>query len=125
MKVKLFIIVQSKDIFNRLINQKMPVSAAYKIMKISKAVEEECAFYTKRIQELIEKYGEKDKNNNYVLNNGNVQIKKDLEEECNKEISELENLEVDLPDIFLSLEDLNSTELTPREIFILEPFLEK
>lgn len=125
MKIKLSTIIQSRDILSRLINQKMPVSAAYKIMKISKAIEEEVTFYTKRLQELIEKYGDKGKDNNYILNDGNVQIKKGLEEECNKEISELDNLEVDLPDIILSLEDLSSTELTPREIFILEPFLEK
>lgn len=110
--------VNSLNIFIEAIkNQKLPIKTSFKIAKLQKALEVESEFYQKNFREIILKHSEKDAEGNpVVLENGNIQLLKEHEEECAKEMSELFNTQTDIELPKFTLEDFENVELTSEEL---------
>ena len=105
----------------------LPLKGAYKLNKIKKAVEKEGEFYTEKFQEIVNTYAKKDENDQLVFSeDGNqIMIKDGMVDECNKELEDLQNLEVQIETYGLTLEDLgDNLECTPDELEALMPFME-
>ena len=105
----------------------LPLKGAYKINKIKKAVEKESEFYQEKFQEIVDQYAQKDENGEVVFSeDGNqIMIKDGLVEECNKALSDLQELEVEIDNYGLTLNDLGEdVECTPEELEALMPFME-
>ncbi len=105
----------------------LPLKGAYKLNKIRKALDKEGEFYGERFQEIINTYAQKDKNGEVVFNDDGTQImiQEDKLEECEKALSDLQNLEVQVENYNLTIEDLGENiECTPNELAILMPFME-
>ena len=114
-----------KESCGSLVETKMPIEISYKIMKIIQAIEREENFFSKKMNEIIQEFGDKKENGELIfLENGNIKIKDGKEQECQKEIKELNELEIELPDYKIKLEDLNNISLSPKEIYSLDPILE-
>lgn len=114
----------SEDIFGEM---NLPLKAAYKLNKIKKTVEKEGDFYGEKFQEILDKYAKKDENGELVFSeDGNqIMIKDDAIEECNKELNELQNLEIQIENYNLSIEDFGEDiECTPDDLATLMPFME-
>ena len=58
------------------------------------------------------------------MENGNVEIIEGREVECNEKVRELENIEVEIPDTKFSIDELEVLELSPRDIYALDPVIE-
>ena len=105
----------------------LPLKGAYKINKIKKAVEKESEFYQEKFQEIVDQYAQKDENGEVVFSeDGNqIMIKDGLVEECNKALTDLQELEVEVDNYGLTLDDLGEdVECTPEELEALMPFME-
>ena len=105
----------------------LPLKGAYKINKIKKAVEKESEFYQEKFQEIVDQYAQKDENGEVVFSeDGNqIMIKDGLVEECNKALTDLQELEVEIDNCGLTLDDLGEdVECTPEELEALMPFME-
>lgn len=105
----------------------LPLKGAYKLNKIKKGLEKETEFYTEKFQEILDKYGQKDENGNFVFSEDNQQILivDGKMEECNKALDELQNLEVQIENYNFKLEDLGEDiECTPEELEALMPFMD-
>ena len=105
----------------------LPLKAAYKLNKIRKAVEKEGDFYGEKFQEILDKYAKKDDNGELVFSeDGNqIMIKDDMIEECNKELNDLQTLEVQVENYNLTIEDFGEgIECTPDDLETLMPFME-
>lgn len=114
-----------KNVLQECIDKKMPVKTSYKIMKIIKAIEEEEVFFASKMQEIINEYGEKDENGNYIQTGENsIKIKDGKIEECNAKINELNSIEIKIPDYKISLEELELIELSPKELYLLDSIIE-
>ena len=105
----------------------LPLKAAYKLNKIKKAVEKEGDFYGEKFQEILDKYAKKDENGELVFNEdgSQIMIKDDMIEECNKELTDLQNLEVQIENYGLTIDDFgDDIECTPDSLAALMPFME-
>ena len=114
----------SEDAFS---NMNLPLKAAYKLNKIRKAVEKEGDFYGEKFQEILDKYAKKDENGELVFSDdgSQIMIKDDMIEDCNKELSDLQTLEVQIENYNLTIEDFGEgIECTPDDLETLMPFME-
>lgn len=125
MKIIMSTGLQIKSILGNDVSTKMPVKVAYKIMKILSSIEKEEEFFNSKMREIIDEYGKKDEQGNPVFTeSGGVEIKEGVEGECNQKVAELNSLEIEISDLKLTLDELDGIELTPREIYALDPIIE-
>lgn len=124
MKITIYQLISTLNIENELFPQKLPIRTAYNLSKIFARAREELEFYQKKLKEIITQYGEKDENGNLIfLENKSVSIQKDKVEECQKEITDLQNLELEIPDYSISLNSLETIKISLDEISVLLPFI--
>lgn len=112
------------DLFS---TSQLPLKGAYKLNKIRKSVMKEAEFYSEKFQEIVDKYAKKDENGQVVFSeDGNqIMIKDGMIRECNEELKDLQELEIEIENYGLSLEDLGENiECTPDELEALMPFME-
>lgn len=108
-------------------NATLPLKGAYKLNKIRKALDKEGEFYSDKFQEIIDTYAQKDDNGELIFNDDGTQImiQEDKLEECEKALTDLQNLEVQIENYNFTIEDLGENiECTPDELAILMPFME-
>lgn len=127
MNLQMAKVVDLQSLHEKIRTQKLSIKVAYKISKLFAAVEKEVDFYREKLQEIIDKYGEKDENGNPVpADNGfGIKVQKDKIEECQKDLNELFALDVELPDIKFTLDELDPFELTVDDFTMLLPFIEE
>ena len=124
MKITIYQLISTLNIEKELFTQKLPIRTAYNLSKIFARAREELKFYQEKFKEIVNQYGEKDENGNLIfLENENVSIPKDKIEECQKEITDLQNLELEIPDYSISLDSLEAIKISLDEISILLPFI--
>lgn len=124
MKITIYQLISTLNIEKELLTQKLPIRTAYNLSKIFARAREELEFYQEKFKEIITQYGEKDESGNLIfLENENISIQKDKIEECQKEITDLQNLELEIPDYSISLDSLESIKISLDEISVLLPFI--
>lgn len=97
---------------------------AYKIVKFCKKTEDEEEFYRTKLQEIIDKYAEKDSNGgNVEADNGGVHLRKECIGLAQTAIKELDELEVDRPHLIIALSELDGVRITPAEMLAIEEFI--
>lgn len=99
------------------------IQTQYKFLKILKAVNEELIIYDEQRNSLIESYAEFDNGRPIINENGGVKIKEECLEDCMKKIDEINKMQITLPDIYFSLDELEPLGLTLGELELLEPFI--
>lgn len=98
------------------------IEAQYKILKIKKSLATEVEIYNQQITSLQD-YFDKDEAGNPIWEGGGIKIKTELIDECNQKIKEINETEITIPDIYLTLEELEPLNLTLDELELLEPFI--
>lgn len=109
----------------KLANQKFPIKTSYKLVKLTNAIETERAFFQKEFQDLLNEYAEKDETGAFKQdeNKESVIIKKDCLMMFEQEYTDLLNLDITLPNITFSLDELDECDLTLSEVFSLQKFI--
>lgn len=120
-------ILNFQNFYMSVKDKKMSLKTAYKLSKLIQKIETELTFYNTKFQEIVNAYGKKDENGNYVLTEDGqgVQIIDGKMAECQKEINDLGNLEVEIEGISFTLEELESFEFTVEEMFNMMPFIKE
>lgn len=111
MKARLGELWASREILQKLATMKFKAKTAYKIMKIIDQANKEYEPFSKVRLELFEKYGEKD--------GDNITVKPENLEVFGKEMSDLEETEVEIK-FNVSLEEIADAMLTPSELYLLD-----
>lgn len=121
--------IQDAVTFNRFYQKvsdmKMPVRAAYKLMQINSNLQNDLIFFQERLQKILQECGEKDKSGQLMGSDKGIKIKSELLEKAQKEIDELNELEIVDPKITLDLDELEDLKLTPNDVAAIAPFLDK
>lgn len=122
--MKLKELIQLRQILGALANQKMSIKSSYSIARFISQTNDAEVIYNQKIQELINEFGDRDQQNKFKTDeNGSISIKEGKEQECNDKIAEIDNFEIDVPQLTISEKDIDSLdskiELTPAELFIL------
>jgi hypothetical protein len=95
------------DVMKEIANIKLPILLSYKISKLLKETEKDYDFYNENFSKIIKDYCEFDENGNLIwANETSIKIQEGKEEECQKALGELENIEAETPNTFLTLDDL-------------------
>lgn len=97
----------------------------YKVVKFIRAIESEVEYYNKTVQELIQKYAEKDEDGNIVVTDKGTKIDKESRAAFEKEVNDLNSVEVDKPNIEFTIEELEDCSLTYNEMYALFPFIKQ
>ena len=114
------------EIRNLLVDQKLPIKVSYKLTRFFNELEGETKFFNDTLQKLIEDYGKKDENGDYIYTDDKqgVKIQEDKFQECMDKIDELNKLEVNLSYIpEFTLDELEPLNLEMKYISLLLPYI--
>lgn len=125
MKVKLGALIELQQFCQEVQNQKMPIRLAYKLSKLSSRVAQEEAFYRQKFSSIVSEFAKRDEAGNYVYtpDGASVQIQEGRVGECQTQVQELQDLEIEINDITFTLSELESLDLTVAQINGLLPFI--
>lgn len=122
--MNILLLLNAKRVFVQLSQVKLPAQFAYKIMKFCKSIEVEEEFYYKKKSELINIYAARDADGNLIVNNDDtVKILDGYLNEANAAMQELNNMEVEVPNIKFSLAELDGLHLSVADMYALDPFI--
>lgn len=116
---------RARAALNKISHSAMPAKTAYKISKLSNFLKDDASFYTERLSQIIEQYGEKDENGEPVISGNGYKIQEDKTDECAAAIKELSGIEATTPDTKIYLSELDNVELSPDDIAAIYDFIEE
>lgn len=116
---------RARAALNKISHSAMPAKTAYKISKLCSALKDDANFYTERLSQIIEQYGEKDESGELVISGSGYKIQKDKMDECATAIKELSEIEAAVPDAKIYLSELDGVELSPDDIAAIYAFIEE
>lgn len=118
--------LEFNELYERLKDTKMPIKTAYKLNKIYAMMEKEIEFYRKGYLDILQRYGQRNEDGTFEMSEDQTGVKiiDGQEEACARDIRELGSIDIILEqDITLSLEELESLEVSVNEMKNLMPFL--
>lgn len=127
MKLKMSNVLAMQSIYSKIKDQIMPISLTYKFARLFKSFQELADFYSTELNKLIIKYSIKDENGQPVPIEGGqgVKIQPDLLIEAQGKISELLQLEVDVPDITFTLQEFDNIHFSLDDFNQFLPFIQE
>lgn len=110
-------ILAMEEAIKNLKSKNLPIKTAYRLLKLAEFVVTESDNYRNLFRQILDEYAEKNEDGSYVFSKDgtNVILQKNHIKEANEKVSELNQLEVDVPYTFdlkefenleISLEDL-------------------
>lgn len=125
-KVTLNDIVRSMDVFNKIMQQPLKGSLAFKISRLAKALNNEMEIFNQERAKILQNYCEKDENGELKTDeNGNVRIMPEHFQECTSEFNSLLATEVEVNASKIPAENIDDFTLTPQEMTELLVFFEE
>lgn len=121
--MKIIDLINAKNAFDLNCKYDGDMQLALKVVKFIKAIETETDFYNEKYSEIISRHAEKDKNGNIIRCENGLKIKKDCIDSCTKDINELNNLEVEKPNVLFTPDELEKCDLTGNDIYAIYPFI--
>lgn len=125
MQLKMYQILDFPTCYEAIKSQKLPVKVAYKFAQLARAIEKEHLFYQEKLQEIIQEYGEKNEEGGFVSTEDKrgIKLRPGTDADCNKAVKELRDLDISLPDISFTFDELEAVELTVDQMQALIAFL--
>lgn len=121
----LFELISTSQTLSSIIDQKLPFKLSYKFSNLISIVEKNQEFYNNGLRKLFNEYAQKDEDGNIKQVEENIMLQPDKIGQFNKEFEELQSIEVvdEIPQF--TLEELETIELTPRDIMLLKPIIKE
>lgn len=125
MKVKIIEAVDFITIYPIIKDMKLKFSTLYKISKYFDACSKERDFYVENLNKIFDKYGERDESGGFKLTEDKtgIIIQDDKRDECNKELEDLMDIEVEIAADPLKIEELENLELDLATYAKIKPFI--
>lgn len=115
-----------EQIFNKLLSQTFAIQTQYKFLKLKKSIEEEIEIYRIQYASLLDQFCEKDEEGNFITDGANgYKVDPKKMPEVEKAVTEIQEVEIQIPDIYFSLDELEDLGLTFYELNVLEPFIKE
>ena len=124
MKITMEQVFKILDIYKKVKGLKVPAKVAYKFNKLCSSLEGDAAFYNEELNKIVQQYGEKEEDGSFKQTpDGGIQVKEGQIESAQKDINNLWALEVDVPDITFTVDELDGLELSIEEFNSMLPFI--
>lgn len=123
--MQLIQLVELEKTISPLLDKELPFDISYSLAELSEQVTKNKTYYQKEFTKLINKYAQKDENGNPISEEDSIRLLPETADECMSKVEELNNFEIDISNFpKLKKESLSSLSLTPRQVFMLKPFIE-
>ncbi len=125
MKLKFFQIRELNNLYPKLKDAKLPLKTSYQLSLVFDEIEKRMTFYQNEFQKIIDEFAERDEAGDYVSSDdgAGVKVQKGKTDECNARVIELNQIDIDIPDLNLSIEDFGDLDLTLDEVRVLSLIL--
>lgn len=117
-------ILNSKTTFQKIGSTNMKITSAYKIARLLREIEKEKEFFENIRKKIIYKYCQRNEDGTVKMSDGNIVLQPSQIENFNQEMNELMNTSINLNAEKITIEDIESPELTPAQIADIFPFLQ-
>ena len=119
-------VIRLQPLYGIIKTKILPMKTSYKFAKLFSNINSKYEFYQTQISLIINNYSEKDENGEPVITeDGNFKIQKDKIDTCQQKIDELINLNVEVPDIKFTFDELEQLELSVEQFMLLIDFCEE
>lgn len=125
MEFKIAEILDLNRIINELADMKLNTILAYKIARIRKKLQEEVTMIEENRTQLIMPYIKKDENDEPIIDNGIYEVIEETRKELTDKLNEFFGTEIKVELPTLQLKELESIELTPKQIEALMKIIEE
>lgn len=125
MTLKIYEILPFQEFYSFAASTHLPIKTSYKFARMATAVEKNIEFYQTSFRNIVSEFAQVDANGNFIPTEDGqgVKIQEGKEIECNARLVELNSLEVELPDVKFTIDELDGCELTPAEMVKFLPFI--
>lgn len=118
-------IVNDSMILMEVSRKELPIKVSYALAKNISKIEKELQIYNSERQKLLDKYCVKDGNGeNKVDENNQLKIQEEYLKDWEKDIKELQNIELEIDIHKFKLEELNGYNMTPSELIAIDYMIE-
>ena len=126
MQLKMQQLLGFSGFYEAVKSEKISMKTAYRLSQLASAIDKELQFYREKLKEILEKYGEKDEKGEFVptADGGGFKLRPGTDYDCFKDMQELQEIEVELPDIKFHIDDFGNAELSTAVISAIVPFIE-
>ena len=122
--MKLYNLIQVKNTFASHYNEKLSAGLSYKIYKLCNSIEQEEQFFNQKKQAIIEEFGQKDANGQFVVDdNGFVKIIDGKEPDAQRALDDLTSVDVEIPNVAFTIDELSEIKLSVRDMAVLEELI--
>lgn len=127
MQLKMQDILGFASFYESAKSYKLSMKTAYNLARLAKAIDNELQFYREKLQAIIAEYGEKDEEGNPIMTEDGegIKLRAGCEDVCFTAMRELQDIDINLPDIKFTIEDFGNIELSPAETAAIFPFIEE
>ena len=105
--------------------KEMPIRLSYKFTLLLDKIDCDYNFFISEMRKIINKYGLKDDHGELIQENGNIKINPDSLSLTEKALQDLHETEIKLPDVTLTLDELESLNIKPADLRALLPFIKE
>ena len=125
MIIKMRQAIELSALYETIKGYKMSIKTAYKFNKLMRALEEDLTFYQTQVSQLLNEYAVRDATGSFKFNHDGsaVKIVEGKQEECNRRLSDLLDLNVTVDGVTFKLEELDEIELTISQLDGLMAFI--
>lgn len=118
-------VVQLYELYQRMIKKKLPIRVSYKFARLGTHLRAEVEFYQNKMTSILDEYGKKDENGNYLKtpDQSGIQIQDSKFAECIQAVKELQSIEIKIDEVQFEIEELEGLDLTGEEVELLLPLI--
>lgn len=125
-KVTLNNLVESINIFNKIVETELNGGLAFKIARIVREVEKEVKFFNEQRQKIIEEYVIRDEQGNYEMTeDGNFKVDPSRSDECIEQFNSLLSQVIEINAEKISASDLEKFTISTKELMKISDFIEE
>ena len=118
-------ILDKVNMLGDISNRKLPVKVSYALAKNISKIESELKHYNNERVKIVDKYCERDEENNLKIENGNYVVKEDEIENWNKDMKDLQDIEIEFDVHKFNIELLNGYDMTASEMMCIDFMIEE
>ena len=123
--MKITKIINMRRVLSPVFQEKMSPRLSYKIMKLISKTDEDEVFYNKNMAGIIRDCCVKGKDGKIEQSEGGYKIDPAKKADCEARIKELDETEAEDVEIKFTLDELSELKLSPRDMLILDDFIEE
>ena len=126
MTIKMYQVFRILNIYKEIKELKVPAKVAYKFNRLCAGLEGHCKFYDEQVNKIIQEYADREEDGTIKRTlDGGIQVKEGQTAAAHKELNDLDDLDVEAPEIYFTVEELDGLNLSIADFNYMLPFIEE